>query len=518
MIVRRLITLMSYEVDKGSEKKAEKSVINLKNAARGLAAALTTGVVAVALRRIVRLGSDAQEAMNVLTVAFEEQTGAVVQWARDQSVAMGRSEFMLRKSASSLGAMITPMVESTEVSAEMSTNLAQLAVDLGSFFDVADKDALVALKSGIVGEMEPMRRFGVVMTIAAMDAFALSEGLGKTIKEMTEAEKVALRYRFIMARTSKAQGDAARTGKNYANLVKALGGVMHELGTEIGMVLVPSAEKFLIALISIAREIKGPVISGVQRFLAVAGKLERAIALAMAATMALIVALKIFGTQAVLSWLAAIGPMILFIALIGAVGLAIFALVEDLQAMGEGNRSVIGGMIKEFEHLRDETGSITGAIGEMLLTAFKFWGEKFSELFGDEVIAEFDKVAVAIEKFLDRVSAFFRDEFSLADLIWGKDAHSFEEFMANLGRDLTPVADFARGGEFGREARANPAIMAGLAASVPGASSQNIEVTVQAAPGMNEGQLADMAGAATGRAVDAANRRTSQRLAVGGGS
>jgi len=514
MIVRRLITLMSYETDGKSVKKTESSFSRIKKAATALGVVLSTGAVAMALRKFINLGSDAAETMNVMNESFEAQTDSVVKWASEQALVLGRSEFALREYAATLGAMLTPMTGSSDKSAEMSKNLAALTVDLGSFFNAAEPDVLRALSSGIAGQTEPLRRFGVVMTQAALDAFAMDQGLSKTVKQMSEAEKVTLRYQFILAKTTKAQGDAARTAGGFANLSKTLMAGLRDLGTEIGMVLVPGAESLLSVLVAIVREVKGPVVSGIRRASTVLGALANKTTLVITVLTAAAVAFKVFGTAAVVAWLKVTAPALAFVALLALIGLAIFAIIEDLEAMGDGSRSVIGGMIGEFQLLRDEAGSTIGAIGEMLLTAFTFWGQKFSQLFGDEVTAEFDKIADAIGKFLDRISAFFRDDFSLAELLWGEGAN-LEGFVANLKRDLVDLTRF--GDRIPSVATASPSSAAAAAAGAS-TSSQNIEVNVQSTPGMDEQQLAGLSGAATGRAVDAANRRTAQRLAVGGGS
>ena len=515
MIVRRLITVMEYKVDRPSEKKTESSFNKLKKAATGLAAVLSAGLVATAFRRLIVMGSDAAETMNVINESFEQNTSTVLEWARVQAEVLGRSEFALREYAATLGAMLNPMTGSADAAAEMSTTLAALTVDLGSFFNAAETDVLTALKSGLTGASEPMRRFGVVMTQASLDAFALERGIGKTTKQMSEAEKVTLRYQFILAKTAKAQGDAARTAKGFANLSKTLVAVLSDIGTEVGLVLLPSVESALDVLVTFVRQIKGPVISTVKRVTTVVGALANKTTLIIAGITAATIALKTFGAAALVAWLKVTAPALAALILFGLIGLAIFAIIEDLEAMGEGGESAIGGLIGEFQHWMDETDSVIASISQMLLTAFEFWGQKFTELFGDEVAAEFDRLVGMIDKFLKRIAAFFRGDFSLADLIWGEGA-SFEGFVENLKRDLIDITRF--GARIPAVATASPMASAAAGAGAGMSSQQNIEVNVQAQPGMNEAQLAAQTGAATGRAVDAANRRTAQRLAVGGGT
>lgn len=500
MIVRQLLTQMGYVIDEKSEKKTESSIDGLKSAAKTLAAIFVTGAVAVAIRKFVNQGSDAAETMNVLTETFEDQASAVTDWAADQSTALGRSEFLLREYAGTLGAILKPQLGSAEAAAEMSTALAGLAVDLGSFFNATEIDTLGALRSGIVGQSEPLRRFGVVMSVAALDAFALEEGLSKTVKQMSEGEKVALRFRFIMAQTAAAQGDAAKTSQGFANLSKALDSALSDLGTRIGLELLPFATKLLQVFVAMARAISGPLLSAVQRSIVVIRQLATGTNAIIVIITALAIALKALGIQAVFTWLGVAAGALLIIALLGLIGLAIFAVIEDLNEMGEGGESVIGGLISEFQRWQEETGSVVAAIGKILTSAFKFWADQFLKLFGTTLREE-------TENFLE----FWEDWKSDLDRILDFD---FSKIIANTKRDfrdLTSAIGF--GGTqkvLQTTAGASPIQRAAAGVNV----QQNIEVNAQGSPGMNEGELAQMIGDDAGRATAAANRQTANQLSA----
>ncbi len=243
-VLRNVVARLGVEYDPDGADEAERSIKKITKSLFGLAAVIATAAGAF---KLIGLASDAQEALNVMNFAFGESTEKVKAWATEFGNAAGRSEFALRKTASTLGAVLNPLMDQNqEAAANMSMGLAQLSVDLGSFFDVADENALVALRSGLVGEMEPLRRFGVVMTQDALSAFALSQGLSSNVMNMDIATKTMLRYNFIMQETAIAQGDAERTSMNWANSTKALQGALHEMGTNAGMVLLPVAEKILI--------------------------------------------------------------------------------------------------------------------------------------------------------------------------------------------------------------------------------------------------------------------------------
>jgi hypothetical protein len=210
----------------------------------GRAAAVAFGAGAIAVGSFIHAASDAKEQLNVIQAAFgDELTPEIIRWADITADAVGRSKQQILDFAGSTQAILSPMMGSADAAAEMSQNISQLAVDMGSFFNVADSDALQALKAGLIGESEPMKRFGVVMLESSLNAFALAQGLGKTTREMTEAEKVALRYAFIMEKTANAQGDAAKTADGFANVSKRITGQMTDLAVQFGEALLPAAEK-----------------------------------------------------------------------------------------------------------------------------------------------------------------------------------------------------------------------------------------------------------------------------------
>jgi hypothetical protein len=202
----------------------------------GVASAALAGLGAIAVKQ----ASDFEETSNVISVAFGDLGPSVEKWAKDTGDAMGRSTQDMRMFAGTLQAMLAPMAKSRGEAARMSTDLAQLAVDLGSFFNVADDDALAALRSGLSGEAEPLKRFGVLMNENTLQAFALSQGIRTNVKDMDEGSKQALRYAFIMERTKLAQGDAVRTADGFANSLKAMQGALKNAAVSIGQALLPA--------------------------------------------------------------------------------------------------------------------------------------------------------------------------------------------------------------------------------------------------------------------------------------
>ena len=121
----------------------------------------------------------------------------------------------------------------------MSTAMVGLAGDMASFYNLDHEEAFNKIRSGISGETEPLKQLGINMSVANLNAFALSQGIGKTYDSMTQSEQATLRYNYLMQATADAQGDFARTSDSFANQQKILKLNMENLATSIGSKVVP---------------------------------------------------------------------------------------------------------------------------------------------------------------------------------------------------------------------------------------------------------------------------------------
>lgn len=228
------------DLNRGIQSVAD-DIQGLENVAAKAAAGFTAAFAGMALgiRGAVNEASDFEETSNVINTVFGDGANAVENWAVATGEAVGRSTQQMREFAGQIGAVVQPMVESREVAQEMATNFAQLAVDLGSFNNVADEDALTAIRAAMTGATEPMQRFGVVMKEASLNTFLLNSGIKKQFKDLSVAQQALVRYEFIMAKTVNQQGDAEKTSASYANQVKRLGGNIDNLQRAIGQDLIP---------------------------------------------------------------------------------------------------------------------------------------------------------------------------------------------------------------------------------------------------------------------------------------
>ncbi len=243
MIVRELIARFGIDFDSTGAKKANREIDSLSGKLGSIVKMVGAGAALKGVYDMVQAASGVDEAMNVVSQTFGDSTDQVLRWAKESGDVMGRSQYSMREYAGALGAVLAPTLGNKQAAAELSTTLAGLAVDLGSFFNKGDEETLERLRSGLLGSSEAVDQLGINLRVESLSAFAASQGITKSYKAMTEAEKVQLRYRKIMADTIDKQGDAARTGGGWANQLKRLTETWKDLGISVGStVLKPFTE------------------------------------------------------------------------------------------------------------------------------------------------------------------------------------------------------------------------------------------------------------------------------------
>ena len=207
--------------------------------AGGVMTATVTMPIINAGKAAFQMASDYEENVNKVDVAFKDNAQTVMDWSKTSLEAFGLSQNSALEAASLFGDMGTAMGLSTGEAANMSTSLTGLAGDLASFKNIGIDQAQTALSGVFTGEGEALKSLGVVMQDSTLEAFALAQGTEKAYDKMSQAEKVALRYAFVMDATKNAQGDFANTSDGAANSSRTLTETLKELGVSFGQVLLP---------------------------------------------------------------------------------------------------------------------------------------------------------------------------------------------------------------------------------------------------------------------------------------
>ena len=135
----------------------------------------------------------------------------------------------------------------------MSKQLTQLGYDISSFQDITVEEAMKKLKSGLAGELEPLRNLGYDLSQAKLEATAMALGIDKSVSSMTQAEKAQLRYHAIMTQVTQQHGDMAKTIEQPANQMRIFKAQLSIAAREIGNAFIPALQVLLPYLTAITK-------------------------------------------------------------------------------------------------------------------------------------------------------------------------------------------------------------------------------------------------------------------------
>lgn len=202
-------------------------------------------------KKAIDISSDLTEVQNVVDVTFGDMSDKMNEFADSALNLYGMSELTAKQIGSRFQAMGVAMGFAQGEMSDMSIELTRLAGDMASFYNVSQDQIATALQSIFTGETEPLRRFGLDLSFATVEAWALANGLNADMQSMTQAEKTMLRYQYVLANTGAATGDFQRTINSWANQVRLLTGAFEQLGSIVGGVLINVFKPFVQALNSI---------------------------------------------------------------------------------------------------------------------------------------------------------------------------------------------------------------------------------------------------------------------------
>lgn len=191
------------------------------------------------VRQAIDYASDLVEVQNVVDVTFAEGAEEVNKWSKSALDAYGLNELSAKRYSSTLGAMMKSSGLAGDEVRKMSMDMTALAGDMASFYNLSGDEAFEKIKSGISGETEPLKALGINMSDANLQTFAYSQGINKLTKDMSQAEKVQLRYGYLLSVTSDAQGDFARTQDSFSNQTKLLAEKWNAFRGEMATGLLP---------------------------------------------------------------------------------------------------------------------------------------------------------------------------------------------------------------------------------------------------------------------------------------
>ena len=260
LIFDTVIDQSGFKKDVGSIKSLAGQVVKTVGITLS-AGAIAKGLISIG-KQSVNTASDLQEVQNVVDVTFGEGAGQVDAWAKAASKSYGLSELAAKQYTGTMGAMLKSMELADGEVLKMSTSLTGLAADFASFYNITSEEAFTKIRAGLSGEIEPLRQLGINMSIANLEAYALSQGIEKSYASMSQAEQAALRYSYLLSVSADAQGDFARTADSLANASRITSMNVERVGAGIGKELLPAVTRATVAIGGMAGELADAIDTG----------------------------------------------------------------------------------------------------------------------------------------------------------------------------------------------------------------------------------------------------------------
>lgn len=203
------------------------------------------GLLISKLGNFVNLSSEYTETLNLFYVSMGEYADKAKEFADNFSEVLGVDPAGVMRYIGDFNALAKTFGISSENAYIMAKNLTQLAYDISSFRNLRLEESLEKIRSGFVGEIEPMRAIGIALDEATLQETAYRLGIEQRISTMTRAQKTELLYYQMMSKTAMMQGDMARTLIQPANAIRVMKQQFTLLGRAIGNIFIPIIMKLI---------------------------------------------------------------------------------------------------------------------------------------------------------------------------------------------------------------------------------------------------------------------------------
>lgn len=242
--------------------KMKSGALSMGSVVKGAVVGLLAIQGANFLKGAIQNASNFQAEFEGVNQTFGSGAGVVQEFAKNAAETAGLAENTALRFAKSFGGYATSAGLAGDAQAKFSTQMVQAAGDLGSFFDLPTESALMAIQQGLRGEYEPLRRFNILMDEATIGQKAMSMGISKTGKDLTQQQKILARQQVIMDGLGVANGDFVKYADDYGNAIKTVSALFQNMQTEVGSVLLPSLAMLAKSVMPIIKTI-GPVLASV---------------------------------------------------------------------------------------------------------------------------------------------------------------------------------------------------------------------------------------------------------------
>lgn len=428
------------EVDKQSKAEAEAEIQDLASKAKKLLGVIGIGFsikgAFEAIKACVSVSSEVEEMQNKFDVVFNGMTAEAEAWAQSYADSVGRNSNTIKGYMADTQNLLVGMGMQREEGAKLSEQMIELALDLASFNNLNETDAVNAMTKALMGESESAKTLGAVLNDNTRAQAMLSLGLSGTYQELDEATKMQVNYQAILNQSSDAVGDCERSLDSYESTLKQTTAKLEEIKTLVGQFFMPVFQKVLsfanIGLIKLR-----DWITKLQTFADKVGGAEHLLKLLAAAGAALVVALNfnkiVSGAQSLLKMLGGINLKMLAII---AVVVLLVLLVDDFINFMQGNNSVIGTLLEnagvDVEEVREKIVNVWNTIKTTLQSIWEFikgvglsiWGalqtfwDENGESIKSSLLEIWESVSTSLSSIWESIKSIAESVFSALQAFW----------------------------------------------------------------------------------------------------
>jgi hypothetical protein len=222
------------------------------------------GVIGVGLGKSVSRASDLEESLNAVNVAFGRSATGIIEFGKTAATTLGVSQVDFNNAAVRFSAFADRIVGAGNDASGFIADISTRASDFASVFNIEVAEALGVFQSGLAGEAEPLKRFGINLLDSEVKAYAMANGIGEVGRQLTETEKVQARYGLLMQATSKTAGDFANTSDGLANGLRILKAQLDDTQAVIGKQLLPVIAEVVPVIRQMAGELAEKLVQAVK--------------------------------------------------------------------------------------------------------------------------------------------------------------------------------------------------------------------------------------------------------------
>jgi len=188
--------------------------------------------------------SNLAESGNAVRVAFGDAASGIEELGSTAADRLGLANVDFNSMAVRFSSFAEDIAGEGGSVADVIDVLTTRGADFASVYNIDVAEALAVFQSGLSGEAEPLKRFGINLLDSQVSAFAYASGLAEVGTKLTETQKIQARYGLLLQETSKVQGDFANTSDQLANQQRINAAKWEDSVARIGEALLPAATAF----------------------------------------------------------------------------------------------------------------------------------------------------------------------------------------------------------------------------------------------------------------------------------